>query len=306
MRCAKHVRARLVASTDLVIPGSSASTRAVVALDIGYTKLSAAVVTLAGDVVVSDRVPTPPRDPWLAVAGLVSRVLAASDGVEVIALGAGCGGPMTPGGDTVSPLHIPAWRDFPLRAALEDLVQRPVVVDNDAKALALGEGWLGAARGSKNFMAVVVGTGVGAGLVVDGRLLHGERGNAGHIGHVIVEHGGRECRCGAHGCLEAYLSGSAVEVATGQPTRHATASVIEDAARRFGRALSSVAALTSVELVVVGGNVALGWGEPFFEATRREFAERSRLGFTQSVTIVPAGSRSSLLGAAALARPADE
>lgn len=302
MRCAKLVPVHRVASTDSVTSDSPATRRAVVALDIGGTKLAAAVVTIDGDVVVSDRVPTPSRDPWTAVAGLVSRVLAASEGVEVVALGAGCGGPMVSGGDTVSPLHIPAWRDFPLRTALQDLVQIPVVVDNDAKALALGEGWLGVARASKNFMAVVVGTGVGAGLVVDGRLLHGERGNAGHIGHVIVEHGGRSCRCGAHGCLEAYLSGRAIEQNTGQPARHATPAVIEDSARRFGRAVASVAALTSIELVVVGGSVALGWGAPFFDATRRELAERSRLGFTQSITIEPAGSRSSLLGAAALAR----
>jgi glucokinase len=272
------------------------------ALDIGGTKLSAAVVTLEGTIVVSDRVPTPSRDPWSAVASIVSRTLAAADGVDVVAVGAGCGGPMTAGGDAVSPLHIPAWRDFPLRSALHDLVQRPVVVDNDAKALALGEGWLGVARGSANFMAVVVGTGVGAGLVIDGRLLDGDDGNAGHIGHVIVESGGRECRCGAHGCLEAYLSGVAIEQHTGQPARYATPVVIEDAARRFGRAVSSVAALTSIDLVVVGGGVALGWGVPFFDAARREFAERSRLGFTQSVAIEPAGGRSSLLGAAALAR----
>ena len=272
------------------------------ALDIGGTKLSAAVVTLEGSIVVSDRVSTPARDPWSAVASIVSRTLAAADGVEVVAVGAGCGGPMTSGGEAVSPLHIPAWRDFPLRSALRDLVQRPVVVDNEAKALALGEGWLGVARGATNFMAVVVGTGVGAGLVIDGRLLHGDDGNAGHIGHVIVESGGRECRCGAHGCLEAYLSGVAIEQHTGQPARYATPAVIEDAARRFGRAVSSVAALTSIELVVVGGGVALGWGASFFEAARREFAERSRLGFTQSIAIEPAGGRSSLLGAAALAR----
>ena len=281
---------------------STESPRAVLALDIGGTKLSAAVVTLDGSIVVSDRVSTPARDPWSAVASIVSRTLAAADGVDVVAVGAGCGGPMTSGGDAVSPLHIPAWRDFPLRSALRDLVQRPVVVDNDAKALALGEGWLGVARGSTNFMAVVVGTGVGAGLVIDGRLLNGDDGNAGHIGHVIVESGGRSCRCGAHGCLEAYLSGVAIEQHTGQPARYATAAVIEDAARRFGRAVSSVAALTSIELVVVGGSVALGWGAPFFQAARREFAERSRLGFTQSIAIEPAGGRSSLLGAAALAR----
>jgi glucokinase len=274
----------------------------VLALDIGGTKLSAAVVTLDGTFVVSDRVPTPTRDPWTAVAGIVSRTMAAADGVDVVAVGVGCGGPLSVTGDTVSPLHIPAWREFPLRTAVSDLVQRPVVVDNDAKALALGEGWLGAARDSKNFMAVVVDTGVGAGLVVDGRLLHGDDGNAGHIGHVIVESGGRLCRCGARGCLEAYLSGVAIEQHTGQPARHATPVVIEDAARRFGRAIASVAALTSLERVIVGGSVARGWGEPFFDATRREFAERSRLGFTQSVTIEPAGERSGLLGAAALAR----
>lgn len=306
MRCAKREPPPRVASTDPVNSASSGSPRAVLALDIGATTLSSAVVTLTGDIVVSDRVPTPHRDPWTAVAGLVSRVLAAADGVDVIALGAGCGGPMTSGGEAVSPLHVPAWRDFPLRSMLADLVQRPVVVDNDAKALALGEGWRGVAHGSRSFLAVVVGTGVGAGLVLDGRLLHGEWGNAGHIGHVIVEHEGRTCRCGARGCLEAYLSGSAIEAHTGQPARHAAPSVIEDAARRFGRALASVVALTSVELVVVGGSVALGWGEPFFEATRREFAERSRLGFAQSVTIVPAGGRSGLLGAAALARPVDD
>jgi glucokinase len=138
--------------------------------------------------------------------------------------------------------------------------------------------------------------------VIDGRLLNGDDGNAGHIGHVIVESGGRECRCGAHGCLEAYLSGVAIEQHTGQPARYATPAIIEDAARRFGRAVSSVAALTSIELVVVGGGVALGWGAPFFDAARREFAERSRLGFTQSIAIEPAGGRSSLLGAAGLAR----
>lgn len=278
------------------------SERAVLALDIGGAKSVAAVVAVDGRILVSDRIPTPPRDPWSAVAGLVSRVQAAADDdVEIVALGAGCVGPMTSNGDTVSPLHVPAWRDFPLRASLAELVRLPVAVDNDAKVLALGEGWLGAARSVRNFMAVVVGSGVGAGLVIDGRLVHGSRSNAGHIGHVIVEQQGRECRCGARGCLEAYLSGAEIERHTGQPARQAPAIVVEDAARRLGRAIASVAALTSPELVVVGGSLVHAWGAPFLDATRREFAERSRLGFTQSVTIESADARSALLGAAALA-----
>lgn len=275
-----------------------------VALDIGGTKLAAAMVTLDGSVVVSDRVPTPTRDPWTAVAALVSRVVAATPDIEPRALGAGCGGPMTRGGETVSPLHIPTWREFPLRDSLVDLVGLPVAVDNDAKALALGEGWLGAATGLANYLAVVIGTGVGAGLVVDGRLIDGGSGNAGHIGHVIVEEGGFECRCGARGCLEAYLSGSAIEARTGQSAQRASSATILDAGRRFGRAVASVAALTSIERVVVAGSVAWGWGDEFFAAARDEFAARSRLSFTQTIDIVAAGPRAGLIGAAALARRA--
>ena len=108
--------------------------------------------------------------------------------------GVGCGGPMAPGGETVSPLNIPAWRGLPAAgAAGRARTGLPTFVDNDAKALALGEGWLGAAAGERNFIAMVVSTGVGGGIVLDGRLLDGAAGNAGHIGHVIVEPDGREC-----------------------------------------------------------------------------------------------------------------
>ena len=114
------------------------------------------------------------------------------------------------GGEHVSPLNIPAWRGFPLRARLAAHTGLPVSVDNDAKALALGEGWTGAAAGRRNYLGMVVSTGVGGGIVTDGRLLDGVGGNAGHIGHVIVEPEGHECGCGARGCLEAEASGLAI------------------------------------------------------------------------------------------------
>ena len=121
---------------------------------------------------------------------------------------------MLRGGVAVSPLNIPAWRDFPLRSELEglpSLAAIPVFVDNDAKALALGEAWAGAGRGVEHFLAMVVSTGIGGGIVLDGRVLDGRSGNAGHIGHVVVEPSGRRCRCGSQGCLEAEASGSAIE-----------------------------------------------------------------------------------------------
>jgi len=187
--------------------------------------------------------------------------------------------------------------------ALGDLMGVDAFVDNDAKAFALGEGWLGAARGRGDFVGVIIGTGVGGGLVIDGRLLQGDSTNAGHIGHVIVEPDGRPCRCGARGCLEAYASGMALLEETGQEARYTKSTLVVRNGAYLGRALASVVALTSVELAVVGGGIGLGWGDDFYEAARREFAERSRLSFTKGFTIVPAalGDRSGLVGAAALA-----
>ena len=131
--------------------------------------------------------------------------------------GVGCGGPMSPGGETVSPLNIAGWRDFPLRARLRELTGVPTYVDNDAKALALGEGWIGAAAGQRDFIGMVVSTGMGGGIVLDGRLLEGRLGNAGHIGHVVVVPEGRHCVCGGRGCLEAEASGTAIAAITGRP-----------------------------------------------------------------------------------------
>jgi glucokinase len=213
---------------------------------------------------------------------------------------------MSVGGDLVSPLNIPGWRDFPLKARLGDLTGCPVAVDNDAKALALGEGWRGAARDARNYLAMVVSTGVGGGIVLDGRLLEGESGNAGHIGHVIVEPDGRVCGCGARGCLEAEASGLAIEAATGAPPREAGPAVRERTGRLVGRAVADVCALLDLPLAVVAGSVALGFGELFFAAAQRELDERCRIEFARGAQIRPAGlgPDGPLVGAAAVARRA--
>src|SRR5215210_5232197 len=231
------------------------------AIDIGGTKLAAGIVNGTGGFLVRDRVATPPKDVWPAVARLVKRVLAASP-VAPISCGVGCGGPMSPHDAVVSPLHIPTWRGFPLRAEVHELTGLPTTVDNDAKALALGEAWCGAAKGEENFIGVVMGTGVGGGIVSRGRLLHGRLGNAGHIGHVVVEPGGRACACGGLGCLEAYCSGPAIEEETGRPPQRAPQAIIERTGMLVGRALASVGAIVDLRLAVVGGSVALGPRSP--------------------------------------------
>ncbi len=272
------------------------------AIDVGGTKLAAARVDAAGR--LSDRrtAPTPahggPEEMWSRLADLVTAV---GRGDEVV-VGVGCGGPMEPDGATVSPLNIPAWIGFPVRGRLGELTGLPVHVDNDAKALALGEGWVGAARGARDFIAMVVSTGVGGGLVVDGHLLDGAAGNAGHVGHVIVVPDGRLCACGARGCLEAEASGTAIRAATGLDP----AAVGDDVRRRTGTlvglAVASVVNLLDLRLAVVAGSVALGYGDTFFDAAQAELDARARIEFARGARIVRAGlgDAGPLVGAAAV------
>ncbi len=238
---------------------------------------------------------------WRDLAELVQGVTGAlGAGDRLFVCGTGCGGPMTPGGDEVSPLNIAAWRSFPLRARLAELTGLPTFVDNDAKALALGEGWVGAAAGCANYIAMVVSTGVGGGIVLDGRLLDGRLGNAGHIGHVAVVPDGRPCPCGSRGCLEAEASGTALAAMTGQPARLASPEWVARTGMLVGRAIASAVNLLDLSLAVVSGSVALGFGEPFFGAAQAEMDRLCRIEFARGARVRPGGlgDRGPLVGAA--------
>jgi glucokinase len=274
------------------------------AIDIGGTKLAAAVVDGRGTVTWRAAVPTlvgaTAEEVFDGVVALWQNAPAAHAAV----CGVGCGGPMDPGGERVSPLNIPAWRGFPLRARVRELTGLPTYVDNDAKAVALGEGWCGAAGGHRNYIGMVVSTGVGGGIVLEGRLLDGASGNAGHIGHLIVNPGGRKCACGARGCLEAEASGTAIAAITGRPAVEADDETIARTGRLVGQAVGSVANLLDLRLAVVGGSVALGFGAAFFRAAQSEVDASARLDFSVGARIVPAqlGADAPLVGAAAVGR----
>ena len=273
------------------------------AIDVGGTKLAAALVAADGEVVADAAAPTPKaEDPEAVFGALLAVVDAVGGDGEPAVCGVGCGGPMAPGGERVSPLNIPAWRDFALRRRLAEATGLPVHIDNDAKALALGEGWRGAAHDHDHYIAMVVSTGVGGGIVLDGRLLDGAQGNAGHIGHLNVEPEGRRCSCGAQGCLEAEASGSAIAAVTGRPPEKAAPEVVARTGTLVGRAVASVANLLDLHLAVVGGGVALGFGDPFFAAAQEELDRRARLDFSAGARIVPLGlgSAGPLVGAAAV------
>jgi len=275
------------------------------ALDIGASKLEAGLLDRHGDIWRSAGSITPGGDDpellFLSVTRLLDGLL--SDEEECpLALGVGSAGPVHDQSD-VSPLNIPAWRGFPLRRRLEDRYGLATFVELDTKALALAEGWRGAARGRKNYLAMVVSSGIGGGLVLDGRLVEGRTGNAGHVGHVIVEPGGRPCSCGGRGCLEAEASGWAIASITGRPPAEASPEMIERTGRLVGEALASVANLCDLDLFVVAGSVALGFGRPFFQAAARALHDNAKQSYAWETEVLPAGLGKSapLVGAAAVA-----
>ncbi|MEV4839494.1 ROK family protein [Nonomuraea sp. NPDC049486] len=309
----------------------------ILAVDVGGTKLAAARVSPEGAIVETRRAATPQdadaETLWRALREVIGPL---SDGVAGV--GVGCGGPMEWPSGVVSPLNIPGWRGFPLRARLSGLFPGvPVRVHNDAICLAVAEHWRGAGRGVADMLGMVVSTGVGGGLVLGGRLVDGGTGNAGHIGHVVVEpDGGPPCGCGGHGCLEAVARGPALTAwalghgwTPGDPAaqgdyreeRAVTArtlaadaragdEVAVAAMRRAGRALgiaiASATHLCDLDLVTIGGGLSQA-GEPLFGPLEEALGEHARMEFARRLRVVPAslGQDAGLIGAAALILASD-
>jgi len=273
-----------------------------VAIDVGGTKMAAGIVDATGTITERRITPTPPGADAEALFSALTRIVRELDASRAVVCGIGCGGPMSEQGRLVSPINIDGWHNFPLGARIAELTGLPTFVDNDAKALALAEGSWGAAVGKRHYIAMVVSTGIGGGIVLDGRLLDGEDGNAGHIGHVIVEPGGRTCGCGAQGCLEAEASGTALAALTGTTAEDADLSLRERTGQLVGRGVASVANLLDLRLAVVAGSVALGFGEPFFRSAQQEIERLTHLDFSRGTVIRPAGlgAEGPLLGGAAV------
>ena len=278
-------------------------------IDIGGSKIAVGLVTRNGELIDRTQFVVNAQDSSEELfddlsRGVDAQLLRAVDhhGVRPSVVGVGSAGPITANVETISPLNIPQWRGFELRQRLETLTGLPVFGDGDAKALALAEGWLGAARGVDNFMAMVVSTGVGGGIVLNGQLLDGETGNAGHIGHVIVEPNGRRCTCGGRGCLEAEASGPAIEAITGRSPTQPTYEIMVRTGRLVGRGVASVCNLLDLKLVVVGGSVALGFGATFFNAAQRTLDELCTIEFSRKARIVPTrlSDEGPLIGASAV------
>jgi glucokinase len=310
--------------------------RAVLALDIGGTKLAAGVVDESGRVHSFVAAPSEPeRGPDAELPRLFElgrRAVGESrlQWTEIRAVGIGCGGPLdAERGVLVAPLHLPGWHDVPVTAIAEATFARPAVLENDATAAAAGEHRYGAGTGARNMVYLTISTGVGGGVIADGRLYRGA-GNGAELGHVTVDWRGRPCRgCGRLGCLEAYVSGTSIAERAREAivlSRNGSSSLArlaeptaEDvaAAARAGDELAravwdeTIAALacglTSIvnvfepELVVVGGGVSRA-GEQLLGPVRGWVRERAIEPAGKSVDIVESalGEQVGVVGAAAV------
>ncbi|MFF5973218.1 ROK family protein [Streptomyces sp. NPDC012769] len=302
----------------------------VVALDIGGTKIAGALVDGDGRIRVRAQRPTPAREDgetvMRAVAAVLDELSAAPLWESATAVGIGSAGPVDASAGTVSPVNVPGWRAFPLVERVRRATGgRPVTLVGDGVAMTAAEHWRGAARGHDNALCLVVSTGVGGGLVLDGRIHPGPTGNAGHIGHISVDLDGDPCACGGRGCVERIASGphiarraldegwrpgpdgdtSAAAVAAaaraGDPVAVAS---FDRAARALAAGIAATATLVEVDIAVVGGGVA-GAGEVLFAPLRRSLRSYATLSFVRGLTVVPAltGTDAGLLGAAAAALP---
>lgn len=303
------------------------------AIDMGASHMSLAVADFTARILQEFEVPLDikrgPKD-CLAEANQQLLQLLESQGLSISnisAVGVGVPGPViTEAGMVVAPPIMPGWDRYPIRATLEKKWNCPVTLNNDAELGALGEWAYGAGRGEKNIAYIKVGSGIGAGLILNQQIYGGTRGAAGEIGHLTIDENGPLCNCGNHGCLEAFASGHAIAqqghllVQSGKRTllsdlgtEKITAHEVAEAARRgdlhaqeilrrsgtfIGIAIAGLINLFNPSIVIIGGGVAQV-GDLLTAPIRQAVRERAMRASEQSVRITTAmlGRRSLLMGA---------
>jgi glucokinase len=288
-------------------------------LDIGGSKIAAGLVDPRGELVHSAVRRTPDTAVWPVVEAMIADAISAAGGA-VRAVGIASAGPIDLAAGTVNPVNIGCWRDFPLRDKVAAAVPgAPVHLAGDGLCMALGEHWRGAGRGARFLLAIVVSTGVGGGLILDGTPYHGRTGNAGHVGHAVIDPDGPPCSCGGRGCVETVAAGpSMTRWARANGWSGSDARTLAEAAaggdpvavQAFGRGaaalaamIASVAAVCDLEFVVIGGGVAQA-GRVLFEPLHAALAGYAGLDFIRGLRVTPAelGANAGLVGAAALTR----
>jgi glucokinase-like ROK family protein len=306
----------------------------VVGIDLGATHASLLLTDFAARVLEETEIPIDiNQGPQACLAILEQHFQILLDRVnltpsDLMAVGMGVPGPVVANAGMVSsPPIMPGWDHYPIVEHLQANWSCPVSLNNDAELGALGEWAYGAGRGERHLAYIKVGTGIGAGLLLDGRIYRGAAGCAGEIGHVTIREGGPRCTCGSQGCLEALAGGGAIarqaleavragkrtQLSTIQPPESITAKSVASAARHgdlvsqqimaeaghyLGVAISSLVNLVNPSIVIIGGGVSL-MGDLLLEPMRQAIKEKSLPSAARAVRVSTAllGKRSSGMGA---------
>jgi glucokinase len=295
--------------------------------DIGGSTLRVALADRAGNLLGKKLYPHAQSDAHSAIVKITIELqaLACEHQAELCGVGVSAPGPLDPTTGIIAFSPNLGWREVPFAAELHARLPVPIAMDDDANCAALAEQWLGAGQNAREFIHVIVGTGIGAGLILNGRLYHGARGSAGELGHMTILAGGPECRCGNHGCLEALAAGPAIVrhardmMARGRTSmlrqdtftaREVIAAArvgdavgvesIETAGRYLGIGLANAVNLFNPEVIVLGGGVAVDAGELLLMPARRELERRAFPSAADTVRLVQAklGDEAGLIGAA--------
>ena len=271
-------------------------------IDLGGTQVRVMLARSDGQPLASFKTKTPLlRTPEHMVEWAAAEIEAHRGRQKVTSITIAAPGPIDiERGVLVNPPNLPGWRNVPLASLLHKATGARVFVANDADMAGLGEFHLGAGRGTRHMVYITWSTGVGGGLIIDGKLHRGGHGTAGEIGHMIIDPAGPVDNCGQRGCLEAMVGGASLARETGHPAaelfgaaargdRHARM-VVERAARYMGLALISLTNAIDPELFVMGGGVTRSWAlvqptmlatlrsSPFIKPARRPRVLRARLG----------------------------
>ncbi|WP_028708596.1 ROK family glucokinase [Propionicicella superfundia] len=311
-----------------------------IGVDVGGTKIAAGVVDEEGTIVRAVRRPTPAGNPTRTAEVIVEAIQTLRDesDAEVGAVGIGAAGFVDAARTTVVFAPNLAWRDEPLRERVEGVVGIPVRIENDANAAAWAEARFGAGHGARSVVVVTVGTGIGGGIIFDGRLLRGGTGMAGEIGHLRLVPGGHLCGCGQRGCWEQYASGSALvrdarefvqtspdrarrllHLAGGDPAaltgQHVTVAAQEgdaaalgcfaDLGEHLGAGMASLAAVLDPEVFVLAGGVSEAGKlllKPAKDSFLRHLSPRALRPRPPKVRLSVLGNPAGIIGAADLAR----
>ncbi|HUO51677.1 MAG TPA: ROK family protein, partial [Gemmatimonadaceae bacterium] len=193
----------------------------IIGVDLGGTNIVAGAMPEDGSREIAVR--SEPTHAQRGAEGVVDRIVALiaqtmsdviakerAQATDFLGIGVGAPGPLDRDRGIVVIAPNLGWVNFPLRDAISDRIRLPVTLDNDANCATVGEWWRGAARGARNAVGITIGTGIGGGVILDGKLYHGSSDVAGEIGHTTIDSTGRYCKCGNYGCLEAYASGTAI------------------------------------------------------------------------------------------------